>query len=170
MTSKAKKLRVDQVDRFVRGFSSYVRKRQLAVGDQRFQAHVPIFSRKMAVAGQELKEALDFVSGILRSGMLAGSCGGRRKCKVRSKVRSTVKSAGRLVYYSNIRNFGNIKVGSKVMYFHICHNVTNGRNYVNVTREQPSSEIIEVFELNKLLLLDSVSRFFKLRVNLTLGA
>jgi len=131
MTSKAKKLRVDQVP----------------------------------VAGQELKEALDFVSGILRSGMLAGSCGGRRKCK----VRSTVKSAGRLAYYSNIRSFGNIKIGSKVMYFHICHNVTNSRNYVNVTREQPSSEIIEVFELNKLLLLDSVSRFFKLRVNLTLG-
>lgn len=109
----------------------------------------------------QLKEALDFVSGILKSGMVTG--------KTKCKVRSTVKSAGRLAYYSNIMEFGNIKIGSKVMYFHICHNVTNGRNYVNVTREQPSNLFNSKTSIISLLLLDSVSRFFKLRVNLTLG-
>ena len=111
----------------------------------------------------ELKEALDFVSAILKSGVVDGKI--NPKCKIRS--------SGRLASNSNITKFGTIKIGSKVMYFLICHNITNGKNYVNVTKEQPSSEVIEVievFELNKLLLLDAVSRFFKLRVSLTLGA
>ncbi len=113
----------------------------------------------------QLKEALDFVKEILS------------KNKIKSKSKTKSPNRG-LLSCSNIRRFGTIEINlksnygrdwSKTMYFHICHNITNGRYYVNVTGEQPSDKIVDCFELNKLLLLESVARFFGLNITLTLG-